>query len=172
MCFADDSTYTVTATTEAELSAKLSSKFKVIANYLTENRLCINTDKTHLLLMCTEQKRRHVNMRAVTLFTGTEVISPSRVETLLGFTVHQDLGFGEFLLHGKDSVVSGLGRRIGALKAISRIASFQTRRSVCTALVMSRILYMLPLYAGCPDYMLTGLQTKLNEAMQIGRAHV
>ena len=56
VCFADDSTYTVTANTEAELSEKLSSKFKLLSDYLTKNRLCINTDKTHMMVICTEQK--------------------------------------------------------------------------------------------------------------------
>ena len=32
---------------------------------------------------------------------------------------------------------------------------------------MSRILYMLPLYSGCPDYMLSAFQTKQTEAMRI-----
>ena len=50
---------------------------------------------------------------------------------------------------------------------MSRIATFCTRLSVCTSLVMSRILYMLPLYSGCPDYMLSALQTKQTEAMRI-----
>ena len=32
---------------------------------------------------------------------------------------------------------------------------------------MSKILYLLPLYGGCPDYMLTALQTKQSEAMRL-----
>jgi hypothetical protein len=31
---------------------------------------------------------------------------------------------------------------------------------------MSTILYILPLYAGCPEYLLTAIQTKQNEAMR------
>ena len=57
-CYADDSTYTVTATTSDELSVKLETNFKIMSEYLTENRLCINTDKTHLLVMSTRQKKR------------------------------------------------------------------------------------------------------------------
>ena len=38
VCFADDSTYTVTANTEAELSEKLSSKFKLLTDYLTKKQ--------------------------------------------------------------------------------------------------------------------------------------
>ena len=115
-----------------------------MADYLTENRLCINTDKTHLLVLCPEQKRRYIDTQAVKLTTATEVISPTSTEKLLGYTVHQNLGFGEYLLHRKNSVLSSITKRVGALKKISRIASFKTRLSVCTSLVMSRILYMLP----------------------------
>ena len=64
-------------------------------------------------------------------------------------------------------MVNNLSRRIGALKKISKISSFQTRLSVCTSLVTSKILYMIPLYCGCPDFLLNVLQTKQNEAMRI-----
>ena len=165
VCYADDSTLTVTASSPEELSNKLSTKFQVMKSYLTENRLCINSDKTHLLVLCTEQKRRYIETE-ITLNTGTEIIFPTPVEKLVGFTVHQNLGFGEYLVHGKNSVVSTLSKRVGALKLVSKIASFKTRLSVCSALVMSRILYMLPLYAGAPDYMLSALQTKQSEAMR------
>ena len=167
VCFADDSTYTITAKDSADLSQKLSQKFTVMAKYLTENRLCINSDKTHVLVLCTEQKRRYSNTQSVRLATEKEVISPSETETLLGFTVHQNLGFGTYLLNGKDSVIGNLGRRIGALKKIAKISSFRTRLSVCTSLVSSRIHYMLPLYCGYPDYMLSALQIKQNEAMRL-----
>ena len=61
--FADDSTYPTTAKNEQELSEKLTEKFQVMSEYLTENRLCINSDKTHMMVICTEQKRRHINTR-------------------------------------------------------------------------------------------------------------
>ena len=37
---------------------------------------------------------------------------------------------------------------------------------MCSALVISKILYILPLYGGAPEYMLTALQRKMNEAMR------
>ena len=111
VCFADDSTYSVSAKNPVELSEKLSNKFLVMANYLRENRLCINTDKTHILVLCTEQKRRNIDTESVVLTTATEEIIPSQVEYLLGFTVHQNLGFGEFLIHGKSSVLRSLTKK-------------------------------------------------------------
>ena len=167
VCFADDSTCTVTAKNEAELSGKLSSKFQVMSNYLKENRLCINTEKTHMMVLCTEQKRRYIDTQSVTLNTGSETIKATEVERLLGFEVHQNLGFGNFLMTGKDSVVKSLNKRIGALKSTAKVSSFKTRLSVCSSLVISRILYMLPIFGGAPEYMLEALQKKQNEAMRL-----
>ena len=52
-CFADDSTYTVAGKTQEELTEKLSQKYTVIADFLTDNKLKVNDDKTHLLVMST-----------------------------------------------------------------------------------------------------------------------
>ena len=150
-----------------KLSEKLSEKFQIMSEYLTENRLCINSDKTHMMVLCTEQKRRHIDTQSVILNTGSELIHPTPVELLLGFQVDQNLGFSNFLISGKDSVINSLGKRIGALKSIAKVANFKTRLSVCSSLVISRILYMLPLYGGAPEYMLEALQKKQCEAMRI-----
>ena len=166
-CFADDSTYCVTGNTEQEVSEKMTSKFAEMSLYLQENRLCINPDKTHTMVVCTHQKRRHIDTMAVTLETGTETITPSPAERLLGVNVHQDLGFGEQLVAGRNSLTSSLTQRINALKQISHIANFKTRLSVCTALVISKILYVLPLCGGAPEFMMTAVQQKMNEAMRI-----
>ena len=68
-CYADDSTYILSAKTTEELSTQLESKFKGMSNYLTENRLCINLEKTHLLSMSTRQKKRNNHQPHLTLNT-------------------------------------------------------------------------------------------------------
>ena len=131
VCYADDSTYTVTADSEAELSFKVSNKCQTISQYLTQNHLCMNTDKTHIMVLFTEQRRRHIDTTAVSLNTGSEVIFPTTEEFLLGVQVHQDLGFATNIFNGRSSVVSSLSTRIGALKRVSKVASFKTRLSIC-----------------------------------------
>ena len=116
---------------------------------------------------CKKQKRRHIDTQAVSLNTGSEIIQATELEKLLGYEVHQNLGFGTFLMTGKSSVLSSLSKRIGALKSIAKVSNFKTRLSVCSSLVMSRILYMLPLFGGAPNYMLDALQKKQNEAMRL-----
>ena len=58
-CYADDSTYSVQGSDPEELSAKLTQKYAVLADFLTANKLKVNDDKTHLLVMSTRQKRWH-----------------------------------------------------------------------------------------------------------------
>ena len=52
-----DSTYSVAHKDPVSLSAKLTNKYSVMADYLTDNRLKLNDDKTHLLVMTTRGRR-------------------------------------------------------------------------------------------------------------------
>ena len=100
-CYADDSTYTVTAKDPAELSAKLTHKYSIMAEFLTDNKLKVNDEKTHLLVMTTRQKRRNVQTSDITITTPTATISPSTEERLLGAHIHQDLHWREHILDNK-----------------------------------------------------------------------
>ena len=74
--------------------------------------------------MSTRQKKRNSNKAEVTLDTGNEIISASRSETLLGFKIQENINFTEYLLDSKDSLIKTLNKRIGALKQIKKVASF------------------------------------------------
>ena len=81
--YADDSTYTVTGSDQDSLSDKLSEKYAIMADYLTANRLKVNSDKTHLVVMCTDQRRRHNPIR-VNIVTENEVIEAMETTTARG----------------------------------------------------------------------------------------
>ena len=51
--FADDSTVTISRSDSAELVNLVDKKYKDIARYMNANKLVLNSDKTHLLLMAT-----------------------------------------------------------------------------------------------------------------------
>ena len=75
--------YTVTAKDPAELSAKLTHKYSIMAEFLTDNQLKVNDEKTHLLVMTTRQKPRYVQTSDISITTPTATISPSTEERLL-----------------------------------------------------------------------------------------
>ena len=119
--YADDSTYTVSDKDQEKLSEKISVKFQNMANYLTANKLKVNSDKTHLLLMMTEQKRRH-HPTTVKIETGTETIETTEVERLLGAYIHQNMKWTEYIRNNDNSLLHCLNKRLGALRKIAKSA--------------------------------------------------
>ena len=86
-CYVDDSTYMFSSSDPAILSEKLSGQYSKLADYMGNNKLVINDDKTHLLVMGTpkySEKRNLVNIN-----TGTVVVQPIETEKLLGINIHQ-----------------------------------------------------------------------------------
>ena len=65
------------------MEKKLNVKYEVMAKYLGNNKLKLNDDKTHLLIMTTKHKRRLMNIQTA-IFTDQEEIKPIKTEKLLG----------------------------------------------------------------------------------------
>ena len=57
--------------------------------------------------------------------------------------------------------------RINALKQISRFSNFKTRKMIANGVVMSKFIYLIQLWGGCPDYLLTFLQSLQNKAARL-----
>ena len=162
-CYADDSTYSVAHKDPVSLSAKLTNKYSVMADYMTDNRLKLNDDKTHLLVMTTRGRRLNRNTDVV-IRTQTEPIVQSEVEKLLGCFVHQNLKWTEYIQNNENSLISSLKTRLNGLKKISYFASFKTRLMVANGIFISKLLYMIPLWGGCEGYLLNSLQVLQNNA--------
>ena len=125
-CYADDSTYTVTGKDPEQLTEKLTKKYSVMADFLTDNKLKVNDDKTHLLVMATMQKRRTVDTNATRIVTPSSTVEPSSTERLLGAEIHHDMRWREHILDSDNSLVKALNKRLGALKKIQKKASFKS----------------------------------------------
>ena len=97
-CFADDSTLSMGGKSPEDLTAKLSSSYKLVSDYMTSSELKLNNDKTHLLLMTTSQKRRRLNQKPE-IVTPNEVIKVSKSEKLLGITIHEDMKIKNLCQH-------------------------------------------------------------------------
>jgi hypothetical protein len=136
---------------QAELSDTLSRKYKGVAN----NKLKVNDEKT------TRQKRRFVNTNNVQIETPTAIIKPSNVERLLGA---QNIRWVEHILDSDQSLVKSLNLRVGALSKISKLTSFKTRKTIASGIFMSKLIYLMPLWSGCEDYLVKCLQVVQNKA--------
>ena len=64
---------------------------------MVANKLVLNSDKTHLLIMTTPYQHRQQQDYGITLNNGAEIILPSYKEKLLGGFITNDFKFNEHL---------------------------------------------------------------------------
>ena len=163
--FVDDSTYSVSATNPQLLTEKLSTKYKKLAEYMGDNGLVINDDKTHLVVMGT--RKNNEARKNVKIETGTVTIKPDTTEKLLGFQIHETLKFQEHCRDNRKSIFNKLIPRMNALKRLSRNASFKTRLMVANATVMSIFCYMISVWGGTEAFIISAAQVIQNRAARI-----
>ena len=162
-CFADDSTYGVASQDQEVLERKLNDKYSVLAEYMGNNRLKLNDDKTHLLIMTTKQKQRIINID-IKINTTTEEIKPVKSEKLLGIFIQDDLKWGEYIQNNDKSLIKQLTSRLNAFRIISRVASFKVRLMIANGIFSSKLIFQISLWGGTEDYLLNALQIIQNKA--------
>ena len=165
-CFADDSTYSVTGKNMEMVEKKLNEKYTAIANYMNSNRLKLNDDKTHLLVMTTSQKQKLMNIE-VKIATSGEEIKQIRTEKLLGIHIQNDLKWTEYIQNNEKSLIRQLNTRLNALKQISSVASFKTRLMIANGIFCSKLIFQISLWGGAADYLLSSLQIIQNKAARV-----
>ena len=162
VCYVDDSTYTYAHSDPETLSNKISSKYSQFSEYMSSNRLVINPEKTHLVVMGSkkmDQKRQQVTLQA-----GEHTIKPSESEKLLGAQIHQSLKWKCHIQDSDQSLLRMMTSRVNALRKISANATFQTKLRVANGIVLSKLAYLIPLWGGCEDYLIKALQVIQNKA--------
>ena len=77
-----------------------------MSDFLINNQLKLNDDKTHLMVMTTSQKRKNLAQDdSVFMITPSEVIEKSESEKLLGAWIHEDMKWAEHILNNDESLV-------------------------------------------------------------------
>ena len=163
-CYADDTTLTCTESRPAALSNKLTEQYKVIAEYMRNNKLKLNDEKTHLLVMDTGQSRvRAQAAKQVEIRTPAGTIRPSSREKLLGCWIEENLKWSEHIRDNKENLVRSLSTRLGAMKKISKVANFKNRKMLANGIFMSKLSYLIALWGGCGIVLRRSLQIIQNK---------
>ena len=162
VCYVDDCTYSHGDTDPLALSETLSDQYNRISSYMAANRLVINAEKTHLLVMGTRASatRRH----EVHLQADQHKILPTQSEKLLGGLISQDLKWTNHLQGSDQSVVKQLTSRLNGLVKGAARASFSTRKMVANGIFISKLCYLIQLWGGAEGYLLQALQVLQNKA--------
>ena len=163
-CFADDSTLSLSDKDPDKLTEKLTEKYALLSDYLNSNKLKLNNDKTHLILMTTAENRRLKNYPSIRIDTDTESIETTESEKLLGGIIHQNLKWGEHIADNESSLLKSLSTRLNALKKICCHSDLKTRLMIANGLFMSKLIYLLPVWGGAGTGLMRMLQVVQNTA--------
>ena len=137
---------------------------------MCNNRLKLNGDKTHLMLLASDRSwRTKLTEDSLGLITepNTPRINSTRKENILGCLVSQNLKWTEHLLLNEKSLVKKLTCRLNALKLIGSVANFKTRLMFANGLFMSKLAYAMPVWGGCEDFLIRSLQVVQNKAARL-----
>ena len=163
--YADDSSYTATCSDLQELAATLSTKYTVISEYLSANWLKVNDSKTLMMILTTSQLRRSQDI-SVQVQVGTGVQDLSGVEKLLGLQLNEGLKFQEYIMGNEKSLIKMLNTRVKALQMLRKVANFKTRLMIANGIFMSKMCYIIPVWGGCEEYLMSALQIMQNKALR------
>ena len=137
-----------------------------MSNYLTSSGLKVNDDKTHTMLLTTEKMRRTRNIE-VNVTTGDTTAATTEVERLLGSYVHQDMKWAEMIIKNEKSLIKSLNTRTNALCMVKKAASFKVRKMTASGIWHSKLSYLIALYGGTEEYLLTALQRMQNKVARV-----
>ena len=165
--FADDSTFTISRSDPTELDSLIDIKYQAIAEYMNANKLVLNSDKTHLLVMATPHQHYQNQNFGITLNTGAETIEPIYSEKLLGGHVTNDFKFNEHLKDSEKSAFKSLTSRVNALEKLSKVSPFKTRKIIANGIVMSKLVYLIQWWGGCSSYLMNYLQVLQTRAARV-----
>ena len=151
--YVDDGAYSYSDSNPVILSQVLTRKFSMLEQWMHSNKLVINPDKTHLLIM---GSKKHRNDRTeVSVNASGHTIRPTVTEKLLGGQLHQSLTWNLHLRDHKTSLTNQLTNRINGLRRVGKNADFSTKLKIANGIVISKLTYLITLWGGS-----TGVLTK------------
>ena len=96
-CFADDSSFSKSNKNPTVLNEEIKEKYSEISEYMAANRLVLNSDKTHLLVMASGTQHRLHGNYGIMLDTGSEIIKPQNNERLLGCQISSNFSWKDHI---------------------------------------------------------------------------
>ena len=162
--YADDSTLTITGDTTAAINENLETNCAVVSNWMLENQLKLNADKTHILTLGTQERLSLPGYKVSITMDGFELEeSPQHSETLLGIEIDANLKWHSQVKKLLDKLKS----RLAGLAHVKYVLPYNLRKIVSEGLFNSVLGYCLPLHGACDMGEIRDIQILQNKAAQM-----
>ena len=162
--YADDSTLYATAKTIQEIDEVLVESCDNVSNWMAENMLQLNAEKTHVLTLGTRERLAMPGNKVSVQMDGIQLQEdPGHQETLLGIKIDANLKW-----HGQvEFLLVKLKARLAGLSYVRHVLPYPVRKVVAEGLFSSVLGYCLPLFGGCDAGEVQALQILQNKAAQM-----
>ena len=169
--YADDAMYTVANESRTWNQNRLEIIINRLTSFLNSNKLTINKTKTTLQEMMVVQKKCKITGEPPHLDVLTDKGDIKRVKAVkqnifLGANMQENLKWNAHIETGTDSMLSNLRKKLGSLKFMSKHLPPKTKLILANGLIISKILYLLPIYGGAYKKYMNKIQTIMNKTVR------
>ena len=163
--YADDSTLSCAKSAAGEITSELNSNLCEVSKWMQSNKMCLNVDKTHLMLAGTNHRILRTNAEETLDIRIDQVqLQPSvtNCERVLGVVVQPNL---KWIEHAND-LQGKLKFRLAGLRKVTHALDYEKRKVVAKAIFESVLTYCIPVWAGTSKGVIEDLQVLQNRAAQ------
>ena len=166
--YADDTTFHISNKKRTIIQEIITVKLEKLKTFLTTNKLTINMTKTSLMEIMMKQKRSKLKGEPPTLQVRSNLeikVIKSKTECfLLGGTLQNNMSWQSHIDNGEMAILQRMRSKIGALRFCCSKLPTKSRKLLASSLVVSKLLYLLPVVGGtCKKYK-EKMQVTLNNA--------
>ena len=168
-CYADDALFAFSSNSRTWNQDRILQILERLTNFLNANHLTVNKEKTVLQEFMISQKRCKQKGTTPYLDVITDKGDIKRVNVkkqsiFLGGTLSDNLKWNGHIETGENSMLKSLRNKIGGLKFMSKFIPEKSKKLLVNGLILSKILYLLPIYGGTCKKFTTKIQVIMNDA--------
>ena len=160
LTYIDDNFVTVSPNNDKNLQESLIETMELVTDYMANNKLMLNPDKSQLMVITKIPARRaEIQIPAA----PKPIVHKSSVK-ILGIDIDHMISWKFFLVDGPSSISKQLKSRLNMLKLLKKSADFAQMKMLANGMFMSKLEYGAEIWASAPNYILKSLQSIQLEA--------
>ena len=162
--YADDNTMSSIKPSIDEINVNLNENCQVISEWMRTNRMCLNADKTHLMICGTSHRVSKICQESINISMDNVSLQQSNndCENVLGVSLQQNLKWTKHV----QNLQSKLKVRLAGLRKIRNTLGFDKRNLIAKAIFESVLVYCIPAWGGTSKGDIEDLQVLQNRAAE------
>ena len=161
--FADDTTIYTADKSITTIQNDLNIDLHNVLSWCSENKMCINADKTKSMIICTQQKRRHINISDFKLSLGADILTITDREKLLGMNINHNLDWSDHI----KCTVKLVKSKLYLLARVRKFLSIHNRKRFYYCFILPHFTYCSTIWGNSSNYKISLLERLQRRAMKL-----